>query len=173
MKLDRLNEQLKIERVSHLVNNEEVAKLLYQTASKGFKNGSPWEESHFFHSLEAKNSVVITASIPKIEDRGQTNQIVGLLVASLVSTEAEIYLVVVDEAFKKRRIAFRMFEHLISYCKENKITSIFLEVRVSNEPAIGLYQALGFLRVGVRKAYYSSPIEDAIVMELKLQLNEE
>ena len=41
---------------------------------------------------------------------------------------------------------------------------IFLEVRVSNIPALGLYRKLGFEVLSVRKSYYSEPVEDAYVM---------
>ena len=51
------------------------------------------------------------------------------------------------------------------------IQSIFLEVRVSNEPAIRLYEKLGYEQVGLRKDYYpltSGGREDAIVMKKRL-----
>lgn len=40
----------------------------------------------------------------------------------------------------------------------------WLEVRASNEGAIRFYEALGFERRGVRRAYYRDPVEDAVVM---------
>ena len=43
---------------------------------------------------------------------------------------------------------------------------IFLEVRISNIPAISLYRRLGFTVKGVRKSYYSEPTEDAYIMSL-------
>jgi ribosomal-protein-alanine N-acetyltransferase len=39
-----------------------------------------------------------------------------------------------------------------------------LEVRRSNEPARLLYERLGFLVAGIRRAYYTKPVEDAIVL---------
>ncbi len=41
---------------------------------------------------------------------------------------------------------------------------VWLEVRASNEEAIRFYEALGFERRGVRRAYYRDPVEDAVVM---------
>lgn len=43
---------------------------------------------------------------------------------------------------------------------------IFLEVRMSNAAAIALYGKFGFDTLGVRKGYYSSPREDALIMSL-------
>ena len=39
-----------------------------------------------------------------------------------------------------------------------------LEVRHSNVPAQRLYERFGFTVAGVRRAYYSSPVEDALVL---------
>ena len=44
------------------------------------------------------------------------------------------------------------------------LSFISLEVRVSNTNAIALYEKFGFERVGLRKRFYSNPIEDAIIM---------
>jgi ribosomal-protein-alanine N-acetyltransferase len=47
--------------------------------------------------------------------------------------------------------------------------SLFLEVREANDVARRLYATVGFHVVGVRKQYYTEPVEDAIVMRLDLQ----
>lgn len=46
--------------------------------------------------------------------------------------------------------------------------SAHLEVRAGNQPAIRLYGSLGFEAVGVRRGYYSSPVEDALLMRRRL-----
>lgn len=50
-------------------------------------------------------------------------------------------------------------------CRQKNIVKQFLEVRVSNEPAIALYQKYGFVAIGRRKEYYINPVEDAILMK--------
>jgi len=45
-----------------------------------------------------------------------------------------------------------------------------LEVRCSNAPAIGLYRSAGFGNAGVRKAYYTNPVEDGLLMRRPLEL---
>ena len=52
--------------------------------------------------------------------------------------------------------------------KENDCRSIFLEVRASNEQARLMYEKFGFVLLGTRKNYYVSPVEDAVVMVLRL-----
>lgn len=50
----------------------------------------------------------------------------------------------------------------------NEIKDIFLEVRMSNIAAIGLYTSLGYEKIAVRKRFYSNPVEDAIIMKKKV-----
>ena len=164
MMFNKSNNSIKIRKVNKKENREQMAERLFETADAGFEKGSPWEDKHFYHTLEAVNSVIFTASI----DENEEEKIVGLLIASVALTEVDIYMVVVDEAYKQKRIAYQLFEHLIADCREREVENIFLEVRVSNLPAIGLYETLGFDKIGTRKAYYSDPIEDAIVMQLEL-----
>jgi ribosomal-protein-alanine N-acetyltransferase len=57
---------------------------------------------------------------------------------------------------------------MIARLKEEDCRFIFLEVRASNGEAKKIYESLGFTTLGVRKSYYSSPVEDAVVMVLKL-----
>jgi ribosomal-protein-alanine N-acetyltransferase len=47
-------------------------------------------------------------------------------------------------------------------------TRLDLEVRASNAAAIRLYARAGFLEIGHRRAYYISPEDDAVLMQVKL-----
>ena len=55
-------------------------------------------------------------------------------------------------------------EELVKYTEQEGVTRLFLEVRASNEPAIHLYQNMGFVQTGIRKNYYEEPREDGIMM---------
>ena len=44
------------------------------------------------------------------------------------------------------------------------ITDFTLEVREGNKSAIGLYEKLGFESAGIRKNFYSNPVENALIM---------
>ncbi|MBQ7903452.1 MAG: GNAT family N-acetyltransferase, partial [Oscillospiraceae bacterium] len=46
------------------------------------------------------------------------------------------------------------------------VNSVVLEVRSQNTPAIRMYEKMGFVKLGLRKGFYSTPADDAIVMEL-------
>lgn len=164
MVFNKSNNPIEIRKINKNDNRELIAERLFNTANAGFKKNSPWKVQHFYHTLETENSVIFTANIGNDENE----KIVGLLIASVAITEVDIYMIVVDEEYKQNRIAYQLFEHFIKYGRERGVETIFLEVRVSNLPAIGLYETLGFQKVGKRKAYYSSPIEDAIIMRLNI-----
>ena len=55
---------------------------------------------------------------------------------------------------------------LLSKAKALGMTCSTLEVRISNEAAILLYEDLGYVRVAVRKGYYPDNQEDAVIMWL-------
>jgi len=59
-------------------------------------------------------------------------------------------------------------EDLIAYAKAQGIQALTLEVRVSNTPAISLYEGKGFKVEGRRRKYYSDNNEDALIMWLRL-----
>jgi len=52
---------------------------------------------------------------------------------------------------------------LLSYVLKNLDKNLILEVRVSNETAINLYESLGFEKINIRKGYYGDTGEDGIV----------
>ena len=71
--------------------------------------------------------------------------------------------------FRRCGIGKRLMNELCSYCKNNSITLLTLEVRESNIPAIGLYESLGFVNVGVRKNYYKKPSENGVLYNLEIK----
>lgn len=78
--------------------------------------------------------------------------------------EATIDNVVVSEKFRNRGIAQAMLKELISRGEADSVRAFTLEVRVSNEPAIHIYEKIGFESAGIRPGFYEKPREDAIIM---------
>ncbi len=56
----------------------------------------------------------------------------------------------------------------LDYAIAHRLRLVLLEVRRSNQPAIGLYRSVGFFTTGVRAGYYADNDEDAIEMMLTL-----
>jgi ribosomal-protein-alanine N-acetyltransferase len=73
---------------------------------------------------------------------------------------------------RRRGIARKMIDLLAGYAEKCDVCSILLEVRQSNTPARTLYEDIGFKAVGVRKNYYKNPVENAILMDLRIKKKE-
>lgn len=82
----------------------------------------------------------------------------------LVTDDAELLFVCTHPSFRKMGIATKLLTETIDSLPP-KITSIVLEVRSKNQSAVNLYEKLGFGKLGIRKNFYSTPMDDAIVME--------
>src|SRR5690625_3222471 len=108
MIFNKQNNHLTIQQIDQHDNPQEMAEQLFKAADAGFKKGAPWAIEHFFQTLQAKNSIIFAASVPDKKESKSTQapeKIVGVLIASIAATEVDIYMVVVDETYKKNRIA--------------------------------------------------------------------
>lgn len=87
---------------------------------------------------------------------------VGYLITALIPPEGELLRIGVLPSHRRRGIARALLGlHLASLPQG---TALYLEVRESNTGAAALYTSVGFQKVGVRKNYYKSPTENAILM---------
>ena len=85
----------------------------------------------------------------------------GLL---LIAEEGNITNVVVVPEARRRGVAMGMLTHLLAAGDREGLTAYTLEVRVSNQAAIALYEKLGFVSEGIRPNFYEKPTEDAMIM---------
>ncbi len=70
----------------------------------------------------------------------------------------------VHPAWRRRGVGRALLAHVLAEAARLGAPRATLEVRASNTPAIALYEAGGFVRAGLRKAYYTHPIEDALIL---------
>ena len=82
--------------------------------------------------------------------------------------EAQITNVAVAPEFRQKGIASSLMDEMINHCREMDVFSITLEVRVSNNAAISMYEKYGFERVGLRPKYYNNK-EDALLMTKEIE----
>ena len=99
-----------------------------------------------------------------IEERGQVCAYACLLV---LFEDAELENIAVDLPYRKRGMAKALMDALHEKAKALGAKRCLLEVRVSNLPAISLYEKYGYEKYGVRKRYYADG-EDAFVMQKQL-----
>ena len=92
------------------------------------------------------------------EDAGE---LIGYGGYACAADEADI----IDIGIRKDRQGEKIGSRLLAYMLDDlKGKRVFLEVRESNAPAIGLYKKFGFQKIGMRKNYYDHPEENAVVM---------
>ena len=96
-------------------------------------------------------------------------QAVGYVGCQTVLDEGYITNVAVSPDARRQGIARTLIEKLTAEARAAGLAFVTLEVRVSNAPAIALYEGAGFGRVGVRKNFYTAPTEDAVLMTLFLK----
>lgn len=90
----------------------------------------------------------------------------GYIAISIIKDEMEILNLAVRSEFRKHGLATALLKHAFTICKENGVTKGFLDVKVSNAPAIELYRKFGYKQIGVRKKYYPDTKEDALLFRV-------
>lgn len=98
----------------------------------------------------------------------QNGVCVGFCGGMDISCEFEITMLAVHPEQRRHGFGARLLDALIAHARQLGDTRIHLEVRASNAAAISLYTSRGFRQVGQRRDYYTSPVEDAILMTLEL-----
>ena len=97
--------------------------------------------------------------------------VAGFCLLRRVADAGELLRIAVEEAYRRRGIADDLMMKSIEYAQGNALTATYLEVRVSNVAAIGLYRKHGFIEVGKRRGYFDKPQEDAVILCRNLDAN--
>ena len=116
----------------------------------------PWSAKAFMELAEDKNSIFLVAE--------KAGEIIGGCGLTHILDEGDIHNVMVAPAYRGQGIATRMLEKLLREGRNQGICEFTLEVRVSNAPAIRVYEKLGFVSEGIRPKFYEQPVEDALIM---------
>ncbi len=126
----------------------------------------PWSKETFFSNQgERYLNLKITVN----------NKIVGFCICQQVIDEATLFNIAIHPKYRKQGLAKALLNRLMDelMAMSNTISTLWLEVRESNRPAIDLYHSIGFNQITIRKNYYptaSGDQEDAIIMAYTLAL---
>jgi ribosomal-protein-alanine N-acetyltransferase len=85
----------------------------------------------------------------------------------VVADEAHIHNLAVAPEARRKGLARRLLAHALDVVAGHGARVVHLEVRDGNAAARALYRIMGFREVGKRTAYYSEPVEDAILLNLE------
>jgi ribosomal-protein-alanine N-acetyltransferase len=140
---------------------------------------TPWDENGLLTYLLREDALFLVASdeFPEDYDPEAVDEenffwpeIYGYVGLLMVPYEADVLNVTVSGKVRNRGIGTRLMREILERAKKYGVTDIHLEVRESNEAAIHLYEKLGFLRDGIRKNYYTAPVENAVTMTVRQEL---
>ncbi len=94
-------------------------------------------------------------------------EIVGHGGFTVILDEGDITNIAVRTDFRRKGVASKLLDAMLSAAKEQKLAFLTLEVRSQNKPAISLYEKYGFTIRGERKNFYRSPCDSAKIMTLQ------
>ena len=133
--------------LSDLNDIEEIEHRSYDT---------PWSRSMFAGELAKPASLCLGAF--------EGEQLGGYLIVSRYVDAWHIMNIAVSPDFRRRGVATALLERLFELTDDRSRRGYTLEVRVSNDGAIRLYERLGFTARGIRRGYYTDNREDALIM---------
>ncbi len=96
-------------------------------------------------------------------------QAIGYVGCQTVLDEGYITNVAVSPDCRRQGVGRALIAELVQRARAQGLSFVTLEARASNAPAIALYEGAGFVRVGVRKNFYTAPTEDAVLKTLCLK----
>lgn len=126
-----------------------------------------WSEKLYRETLESGRYdcwVLETAESNEEELAGKP-VLAGYFCGQMILDEAEVHRIAVDPVMRGRGYGQVLLEDFLHRMQDVGVTTVLLEVRAGNKPAIGLYKKNGFVEIGVRKGYYQNPKEDARILQ--------
>jgi len=123
------------------------------------ENLSAWAIDHFSRAVSSPHGWHLLARA------APDGTLLAFICGQILDDEAEIHKVAVRKTCRRQQIGRRLIRHALAYLHGLGARTCFLELRATNLAALNLYRSSGFQRCGLRKKYYTSPLEDAIIMQ--------
>ena len=100
---------------------------------------------------------------------GETDLLRAAAMGWVIEDEAELLRISVHPDQRRNGLGRRLLEDFLSQAFSRGARRCFLEVRIDNQAAIGLYTELAFQSTGVRRAYYSDGCDAQLMETRRLQ----
>lgn len=123
----------------------------------------PWSSNSLLDEINLPRSCCLVIR--------ENQAMVGYAMLRQILNEGHIMNIAIHPEYQNHGIGTLLMGELLKQADTNGIVSIFLEVRISNKPAVQMYQKLGFELISTRKNYYTHPCEDALVMVRETSLS--
>ena len=121
---------------------------------------TPWQHGTFMGLLRRGDADLIAATVDGV--------LAGYAITWSILDQAELGNVAVAPEARQRGLGRLLVLQALERVRGRGVKECFLEVRESNGVARRLYEEVGFVSIGRRRKYYSSPVEDALVMRIAL-----
>lgn len=118
---------------------------------------TPWQ-ADTFHGLLDRDGVELVVMTH------ETDGVIGYAVLWCILDQGELANIALTPDRRGEGLGSHLLRRVMGIGRDRGVQKLFLEVRASNLGAIDLYQRFGFQDVGLRRAYYHDPPEDARVM---------
>ena len=133
-------------------------------------NIDAWSETDYISEIERTDSYVLIARVK--------GTICGFLVARLVPGKAnlpdlDLYNIAVRPPWSRLGFGTALLSELLNRIASKKVENIWLEVRESNLKAIKFYKKHSFIEELTRANFYANPVENAVIMRLKLATDDQ
>jgi len=136
-----------------------IADLDQLMAIEQYSFPTPWKREMYEHDLtENKHSRFYVIK------RADTDELAAYIGSWFIADEVHIGTIATKAEYRGWRLAEQLVAYTALQGLNEGMSYIILEVRTNNGPAIRLYERMGFVRVGMRKGYYTDTGEDAILM---------
>jgi ribosomal-protein-alanine N-acetyltransferase len=142
-------------RIEPLAGDDDVTGVL-DVEQESFTN--PWTRE--MYAWELQNRALCHIYVV----RGPDRPVIGFCTFWLVHDEMHINNVAMRPEYRGQGIGTALLHHVLAAAAGLGARRATLEVRASNDGARRLYERLGFYVAGRRRNYYSSPVEDALIL---------
>ena len=139
---------------SHVTEAAQIEKLCFS---------EPWSEESLGYMYSSPHAYAVACI------DSQSGKLAAYGGLEYVLDEAELTNIATHPDFRRRGCAKAVTDALERFVRLHGVKRIWLDVRISNEPAICLYRKLGFEDAGVRRHFYRFPTEDALLMVKELK----
>ena len=119
-----------------------------------------WTTESIYDTFRQKQAFIVCAE--------KDEKFAGYCIVYFVLDEAEIVRIAVDASCRRQGVGRELLDQVQQICQEKGISHLLLDVRESNNTARAFYRDYGFGIDGIRKNFYDSPRENAVLMSMMI-----
>ncbi|OGI20565.1 MAG: ribosomal-protein-alanine N-acetyltransferase [Candidatus Melainabacteria bacterium RIFCSPHIGHO2_02_FULL_34_12] len=139
--------KMKLEDIDSIINIE-----------RSISSINHWSKETYINEIENKYSRYF------IYELDISHEIIGYIGYWIINDEGHIITLAVSPFYRNKGVADKLLYTLIKDAISKSVKWLTLEVRISNAPAINLYNKYKFKQLGIRKKYYQDNGEDALIL---------